>query len=194
VWLRGWVFIRYRDACARFNTIGRIDDASDATTARVARLWLDKVAGPPGADLSLHPDTILVKLWSDHPAREREPAADRQHVIAQVTNSSPNVTARGVQARLSVQMPGEDEYTPLQVVALNDIPPGQFRLATFEWDLRGENVTRAGLLVDAWADGRATPTRGTTRPESRSASTTRTMARQPTAGARTPTASQLQRR
>ncbi|MGM0494752.1 MAG: hypothetical protein ACQER1_17605, partial [Armatimonadota bacterium] len=80
----GWVFIRYRDVCARFNLIGRHDDEGGAHTERVARLWLDKVAGPPGADLSLDPDLIRLKFRSDYEFVEREPAADRQHVIAEI--------------------------------------------------------------------------------------------------------------
>ncbi|MBD3292857.1 MAG: hypothetical protein GF393_08045, partial [Armatimonadia bacterium] len=149
----GRVIIRYRDVLASFSWNGRIDDYGTAKTEQVARLWLDKVAGPPGADLSLHPDRIVLKMWSDHDFVERETAADKQHVVAQINNRSQNVAAQGVQARLSVQMPGEDDYKPLQTVNLGNIAPGASRLATFEWDLKGEQITEAGLLVDAWAEG-----------------------------------------
>ncbi|NLO04803.1 MAG: hypothetical protein GX131_03120, partial [candidate division WS1 bacterium] len=156
----GRVIIRHRNVVADFNWLGGLTTAvaieqqpGQINTLKVARLWVNKVAGPPGADLSLHPDRMLVKHSSDYALREREPAADKQYMLAQIDNVSTDVAARGVKARLSVQMPGEDEYTPVQIVNLGTIAPGASVWPTFEWDLRGENVTRAGLLVDAWADG-----------------------------------------
>jgi hypothetical protein len=148
------ITIRYRKFLAEFTYYGDMTYVEAAgNTPVLARLWLDKVAGGPsaGVDLDLMPATIYLRRSSS-----REPAADRQYVAALIHNSHTAAPARGVQARLSVQMPGDDEYTPVQVVDISGtIKPGALSkpgTATFEWDLQGEQVTLAGLLVDAWTD------------------------------------------
>lgn len=150
----GRAIIRYRNMVASFSWNGRIDDFGTQKTVQVARLWLNKVAGPPGADLHLNPDRIWIKHWADYQQIEREPAADRQYVMAQITNNSPDVTAENVRARISVQRSGEFEYTRIgEPLVVGSIAPGQSSFPIFEWDLQGENVIGAALLIDAWSEG-----------------------------------------
>lgn len=150
----GRAIIRYRNMVASFSWNGRVDDFGTQKTAQVAKLWLNKVAGPPGADLVMAADNIILKHWQDHANREREPAADRQYVSAWLRNDSPDVTAKNVRARLSVQLEGEAEYTVIGApVLIGDVAPGVWASAEFEWDLMGQNVVDANLKVDVWAEG-----------------------------------------
>jgi hypothetical protein len=117
--------------------------------AALARLWLDKVAGPDRADLHVQTDKVLLRWWSASPNVEREPAADQQYVVAQVDNRSDKVVAVGVEARLLLAQPGEAEMQPIgRPVHLPDIAPGSSRLATFYWDLGGKSIENALLRVE----------------------------------------------
>ena len=150
----GRVMIRYRNIFANFSWNGAINDFGTAKTVQVAKLWLKKVAGPPGADLVITASDIVLKHWSDHAGREREAAADKQYVGAWLKNNSPDVTAKNVRARLSVQLEGEADYAVIGApVLIGDVAPGDWGTAEFEWDLKGNNVVNADLRVDVWAEG-----------------------------------------
>ena len=122
--------------------------------AQLARLWLDKVAGPDRPDLRVIPGNIFLRMWQDHPQVEREPAADQQYVNVWVDNTSSTVAATGVQVELAARLQGQAEFAPVgRPLPVQDIPPGGSRGVTFYWDLGGKNVENATLRVVASRPG-----------------------------------------
>ncbi|MEN6546985.1 MAG: PT domain-containing protein, partial [Armatimonadia bacterium] len=117
--------------------------------AALARVWLDKVAGPDRADLHVEAGKVLLRWWTPSPNVEREAAADQQYVIVQVDNRSDKVAAVGAEARLLLAKQGDAEMQPVgRPVHVPDIPPGGSRLATFYWDLGGKSIENAVLRVE----------------------------------------------
>ncbi|MEN6401956.1 MAG: hypothetical protein ABFD94_08410, partial [Armatimonadia bacterium] len=114
----------------------------------LARLWLDKVAGPDRADLHVQADRVVMRWWQPNAEVEREPVADRQYVRVMVDNASDTVTAVGAEARLLLARQGQAEMQPIgRPVRLPDIPPKGSRPAIFYWDLDGKNLENAVLRV-----------------------------------------------
>ena len=150
----GRAIIRYRNIVASFSWNGRIDEVGTQKTVQVAKLWLNKIAGPPGADLLVRPDYIIFKQWANDPQVEREAAADKQYVMGWVHNRSADVTAQNVEMSLSVKFADAQDYVPIGAPQrIASIAPGTVGKAVFEWDLRGENVVNADLLLSVKADG-----------------------------------------
>jgi len=165
----GGAFVRYRNLLLRIDTstVGEVkgnrqpidsklyyaasDDADNhqqKLTADLARLWLDKVAGPDRPDLHVESGKVLLRWWTAHRRREREPAADQQYVIVQVDNRSNTIAATGVEARLLLARQGDAEMQPIsRPVRVPDIAAGGSQLAQFYWDLGGKNIENATLRV-----------------------------------------------
>lgn len=151
----GKAIICFRNMVALFSWNGRLDDFADQKCRQVALLWLNKVAGPPGADLHIENGRILLKNWTNDPNVEREAAADQQYIIVQVNNNSRDVTATDVRLRVSVKLQGQAEYAPIADPArLPDIAPNGSWVSKFTWDLKGENVPAAELLFEVWSEGK----------------------------------------
>jgi hypothetical protein len=122
--------------------------------AKLATLWLDKVAGPDRADLHVQADQVALRLWVPNANVEREPAADQQYVYAPVYNRSAKVPAVGAQAQLLIARPGDAEMQPVsRPVRIPDIPPGHWKPAVFYWDMDGKNYENVTLRVQVEIPG-----------------------------------------
>jgi len=160
-------FVRYRNLLLKIDagTAGEVKGdrqpidaalyyaaADDATAhgqkliAALAKLWLDKVAGPDRPDLHVDPNVIYLREWAASPTVEREPVCDQQAVMVWVQNRSETVSATGVQVELLVKKQGEEAFAPVgRPVNLDQIGPTKWKTATFFWDLGGKNVENATL-------------------------------------------------
>lgn len=147
------VMICYQSMLAVFGWQGAIGDFSERKLKEVALLWLNKVAGPIGADLRIVPkDHVFLKLSAAHKQREREAAADKQQVLVYVINNSADVTAKDVQVRVSVRREEDAQHTPIaEVKGIGDVAPQKHGHVAIPWDLKGENLANAELLVEAWS-------------------------------------------
>ena len=126
--------------------------------ADLARLWLDKVAGPaadPGrADLHVEPGWLLLSLSKDNTRLPFEPAADKQSVAFRVQNVSQTTVAKDVYAQLSLGLPGDDRGTPLgDPISVGDLRPLRYKEISTVWDLKGQNVKRGRLSLQVWTPG-----------------------------------------
>lgn len=112
----------------------------------LAKLWLDKVAGPDRPDLHVDGDSIRLRVWEPHLTAEREPVCDQQSVTIWVQNRSATVPATDVQVQLLVKKQGEEAFAPVAGPQnLARIAPGKWGFASFFWDLGGKNIENAIL-------------------------------------------------
>ncbi|MEN6304314.1 MAG: hypothetical protein ABFD96_16390, partial [Armatimonadia bacterium] len=94
------------DSDLYYGSYGGAQSRQQDLIAALARVWLDKVAGPDRADLHVEAGKVLLRWWSASPNVEREAAADQQYVIVQVDNRSDKVAAVGAEARLLLAKQG----------------------------------------------------------------------------------------
>ncbi len=132
-------------------------------TQALAKTWLNKVAGPPVADLA------IVGIDFDWKGLEsgavkgppyREPRADQQWVAAQVQNQSRDLTAQNVMLQFSVQYQGEAAAEKLgdPIKVADNLAPLGIAGAAIMWDLKGKPVENATIIVECFSPNKADPT------------------------------------
>lgn len=150
---QGKVLIRYKHLVGNFTWNGKLEAFGDQKTRQVAALWLRKVSASNLPDLQVESSSLCLTAWV-RGFKDREEAADKQWVFAQVKNVSPNVAANNVQAVLSVRTAADAEPKPIGApVNLGVLGPRVAKNITFVWDLKGQNVTDATLILEVSSPG-----------------------------------------
>ncbi len=134
-------------------------------TLVLAKRWLDKVAGPPVADLMML--SLYFDWWGLSPPRPkgppyREMSADQQWVSALVKNKSQETIAHNVMLQFYVQYQGEAVRqklgTPIKIA--NNLNPWQTASAATIWDLKGRPVESATITAECFVPDKRDPRPG----------------------------------
>lgn len=130
-------------------------------TPLLAKRWLDKVAGPPVADLAIIGlEFTWEGLWPGITGVPfREPRADQQWVAARVQNFSRELASQVVMLQFYVQYQGEATPEPLgaPIKLADSLPPLGMASTAVMWDLKGKPVENATIRVECYTPDRPDP-------------------------------------
>jgi len=147
----GKAIVRLRDMVALFSWNGKLDEFADQKTWQIAQLWLKKMGGST-PDLRVTASDLRLKQWS--PLKDHEEAADKQFVLAYIYNVSADVAAKKVRVTFSVRLADDKEYRQLgKPIEVGDIAAGGVKEAKTVWDLKGQSVEKADLMVAVSSPG-----------------------------------------